>query len=92
MWFFPRNNKYFALVIKLFFVIEGGNLTTEFTLPLQFLAIFLATKIFSKHESYYKYWLFIGFLGGLVFFTKQTAIGIWIAIMLFLAINEKTKF
>ncbi len=57
-----------------------GNLTTEYTLPLQFLALLLVWKFWNEDvKSTWKY-LFIGALGGLALLTKQSSIGIWLSI------------
>lgn len=56
----------------------GGNWTTEYTLPLQFAVLWLLPIPFSR-LAWWR-WLGIGFLGGVAFFTKQTAIGIWLTI------------
>lgn len=74
-------------VMTLQFVIQGGNLTTEYTLPMQFAALFLATRITTGKASLLR-WFIVGLLGGIAFFTKQTAIGIWIAIFLTITIDR----
>ena len=57
-----------------------GNLTTEYTLPLQFLALLLVWKFWNEDvKSTWKY-LFIGASGGLALLTKQSSIGIWLSI------------
>lgn len=70
-------------LLTLVFVIEGGNLTTEYTLPLQFAALWLIYDVDKPEFPNWRYFL-IGFMGAITFFTKQTAIGIWIAIILYL--------
>jgi len=64
------------------FIYQGGNLTTEYTLPLQFLALALVYDVDSTGSKIR--WLLIGLLGGVVFMTKQVSIGIWLAIGLYL--------
>ena len=73
-------------LINLFFLFKGGNLTEQWALPFQFGALFLFSK---SQENQNKRWIFfvIGILGGLAFMTKQTAIGIWLAIGIFLLIR-----
>ena len=84
----------FISSISLFFALEGGNLTTEYTILFQALAIYLFYKYTNNQNN--KILFLIGILGGLAFFTKQTAIGIWIAVgfyflfKLLSKINKKT--
>ena len=74
-------------LLTLTVVLQGGNLTTEYTLPLQFLALWLVydagTPSFPRGR-----WALIGALGVLAFFTKQTATGIWIAIAFYLVLTR----
>jgi dolichyl-phosphate-mannose-protein mannosyltransferase len=69
-------------LLTLAFVIEGGNLTEEYALPLQFLALWLAYDINKPNRSSWHHFL-IGLLGSVAFFTKQSTIGIWIAIIIY---------
>ncbi|MEM3486119.1 MAG: glycosyltransferase family 39 protein [Candidatus Methanomethyliaceae archaeon] len=66
--------------LSLIFLLGGGNFTTEYTIPLQFAALSLIYKAERSNFSPW-YYLGLGFLGGIAFFTKQTAIGVWIAII-----------
>jgi len=74
-------------LLTLVFTIEGGNLTTEYTLPLQFAALLL---VYDANKSDFPNWrwFLIGLIGGIAFFTKQTTIGIWIAIILYLTFQR----
>ena len=74
-------------LLSLVFVLQGGNLTTEYTLPLQFTALFL---VYHADRSKRPEWdfFFIGLTGAIAFFTKQTAIGIWIAIVIVLTVQR----
>jgi len=72
----------FAWLLNLVFIIHGGNLTTEYTLPLQFACIFLAIHQVGKTKTWYHNGL-IGVFCGIAFFTKQNTIGIGLAILLF---------
>lgn len=79
---FGRSPALFSLglwLLTLTFVIEGGNFTTEYTLSLQFLALWLVERA-ERYPSRLREWTLIGVLGGLAFFTKQTAIGLWLAL------------
>ncbi len=73
-------------LLTLMFVIQGGNLTTEYTLPLQFVVLWLAATTLEKPTFHYWHWFLIGLIGAVAFFTKQTAVGIWISVMLFLIV------
>lgn len=77
-------------LLTLTFLIKGGNLTTEYTLTLQFIALWIVKQIFDKRLPFSDKWgwFLIGFFGGFAFFTKQTAIGIWISIVLFLIVHR----
>jgi hypothetical protein len=83
---FPAIFSTLLWLLTLVFVVEGGNLTTEYTLPLQFAALWLSMTVFDKPNPHHWRWLLIGSLGATAFFTKQTTIGIWISIILFLVI------
>jgi 4-amino-4-deoxy-L-arabinose transferase-like glycosyltransferase len=68
-------------------VIEGGNLTTEYTLPLQFACLWLVARLDEpKHET--RQLFAIGLLCGLIFWTKQSLTGIAGAIALYLTISR----
>lgn len=71
-------------LMSLVLILQGGNFTTEYTLPLQFLALWLFTKL-DTYSSKKSYFLLIGVLGALAFFTKQTTIGIWLGFCMYLA-------
>jgi len=73
-------------LLTLVFLIQGGNLTTEYTLPLQFAALWLATTSFEEQDCHYWRWFLMGAIGATAFFTKQTSIGIWISIFFFLVV------
>jgi hypothetical protein len=77
-------------LLTLFFVIQGGNLTEEYALPLQFVTLWLAIEIEKPDLQYWRYFLF-GFFGVIVFLTKQTSIGIWISIILYLSFRRLTS-
>jgi hypothetical protein len=84
---YPAVFSLFLWLLTLAFVIEGGNLTTEYVLLLQFAVLWL---IFDGDKPDFPKWrwFLVGILGGLAFFTKQTTIGIWIAIVLYLTIQR----
>lgn len=74
-------------LLTLVFILQGGNLTTEYTLPLQFAALFLIYHADRSARPGLDYFL-IGLTGAIAFFTKQTAIGIWVAIVAALAFQR----
>lgn len=76
-------------LITLALIIEGGNFTTEYTLLPQFAALYLIYDANKLNRPYSRLFL-IGLIGGVAFFTKQTTIGIWVAILLYL-INNRLK-
>ena len=84
---YPAVFSLFIWLLTLAFVIEGGNLTTEYALLMQFAALWLIFDCDSPDFPKWR-WFLVGILGGLAFFTKQTTIGIWIAIVLYLTIQR----
>ncbi|HJS19052.1 MAG TPA: glycosyltransferase family 39 protein [Anaerolineales bacterium] len=74
-------------LLTLVFVLQGGNLTTEYTLPLQFAALFLVYHADRSSRPDWDFFL-IGLTGAIAFFTKQTAIGTWIAIVIALTLQR----
>lgn len=78
---FPAIYSLLLGLLTLTFIIQGGNLTTEYTLSLQFFALWLAYDI-ERLDLQLHRWFLIGVTGAFAFFTKQTAIGIWLAIIL----------
>jgi len=75
----------FIWLLALFFILRGGNLTTEYTLPFQFAALWIFWLTMKKKNAHWHYFL-IGVLGGVSFLFKQTSIGLWIAIGFFLLV------
>lgn len=65
---------------SLVFVVDGGNHPTEFTLPLQFGAIWLTMAARERDRLTVWRWLVVGTLGGVALLFKQTAIGVWLAV------------
>jgi len=63
-----------------------GNFTTEYTIPLQCLSLFLTIKALEKFNKPYLSFFVIGLLGGIAFMTKQTSIGLWLSIGLSLVV------
>lgn len=72
-------------------ILGQGNFTTEYTIPLQALALYLAAFAFEKRDKSFLRYFMIGILGGLAFMTKQTSIGLWLAIGLYLLIDGFTN-
>jgi hypothetical protein len=65
------------------FLLEGGNFTTEFALPVQWGALALANSAGAAGQRLGRRGLAIGALSGLAFFTKQNTIGVGVAIALY---------
>jgi hypothetical protein len=74
-------------LLTLVFVIQGGNLTEEYALPMQFAALWLAIDIDKPDLQDWRYFL-IGVIWGAAFFTKQTSIGVWMAIIIYLILRR----
>ncbi len=84
---FPAIFSLLLWLLSLVQVLQGGNLPTEFTLPLQFTALWL---VYHADKSKRPHWIFflIGLTGAIAFFIKQTAVGIWIAIVIYLTVQK----
>lgn len=67
-------------------ILGLGNFTTEYTIPLQALALALTAISLEKQNKPFLRYFVIGALGGFAFMTKQTSVGLWLAIGLFLII------
>jgi hypothetical protein len=77
----------FLWLFTLTFMLEGGNYTTEYTLPIQFGCMGLFW--YSENKKSYRWrGLVIGVLAGMAFFLKQSTIGILIAILLYIFISR----
>lgn len=59
--------------------LQGGNLTEEFALPLQFFALYLLAAGLDAGLTG-KRGMLLGVAGALAFFLKQTTTGLWVAI------------
>ncbi len=84
---FPAMFSLLLWLLSLVPILQGGNFTTEYTLPLQFFALWLVYD--SDKPDGWRFFL-IGLTGAIAFFTKQTAIGIWIAIVILLFLRKLT--
>lgn len=87
--FTPAIASSFLWLLSLVFVIEGGNLTEEYALPLQFGCLWLAYDAEKRGAFAWRSYL-IGLLSGLAFFTKQTTIGIGIAFGIYIVLRRLT--
>ncbi|MFO3796653.1 MAG: ArnT family glycosyltransferase [Anaerolineales bacterium] len=72
----------FLWMLSLEFVIQGGNLTTEYTLLFQFASLALIQRMVERSSPWI--WFGLGILSALAFFTKQNTIGIGIAALIYL--------
>jgi len=84
---FPAIFSLLLWLLSLVPLFQGGNFTTEFTLPLQFAALCLFYNSDQLEHKDLRFFL-IGLTGAIAFFTKQTAIGIWITIIVYLSIQR----
>ncbi|MDP2777735.1 MAG: glycosyltransferase family 39 protein [Anaerolineales bacterium] len=84
---FPALFSLLLWLISLVYVLQGGNLSTEYTLSLQFAALWL---VYHADKTRRPHWVFflIGLTGAIAFFMKQTAVGIWIAIVIYLTVQR----
>ncbi|NCF69048.1 MAG: hypothetical protein GWP61_24065 [Chloroflexi bacterium] len=74
-------------LLSLAFIINGGNLTTEYTLAIQFACLWLAIEAEEKGYFFWRGYL-IGILCAIAFLTKQNAIGVVVAILLYLIVSR----
>jgi 4-amino-4-deoxy-L-arabinose transferase-like glycosyltransferase len=77
----------FLLGYITFGLAEGGNFTEEYGLVFQFLALGLfATAELKDHWGIYGF--LIGVTAGICFLLKQSLVGIWLAIIIYLVISR----
>jgi hypothetical protein len=77
----------FYWLITLFFILRLGNLTEEFALPIQFASIWIFIQIINKKHIKANSYI-LGVFTALLFFLKQTNVGICLAIFLVLSIHR----
>jgi hypothetical protein len=87
--FYPSTLSLLLWLLTLPLLFADGNFTNEYTLPLQFLALWLFYDL-DKQPATKLSWFIIGLTGTIAFFTKQTTIGVWIGI-LFLSLFKRLK-
>ncbi len=68
-----------SFLINLPMILDRGNLTEEYALPLQFAALLLFTQLENQKGFRWKSLLF-GVLFGLAFMLKQLLIGMWVTL------------
>ena len=68
-----------SFLINLTMILDRGNLTEEYALPLQFAALLLFTQLENQKGFRWKSLLF-GVLFGLAFMLKQLLIGMWVSL------------
>jgi hypothetical protein len=71
----------------LILVIEGGNRPAEFALPLQFACLWLVARLDNPRHEQQRIFV-LALLCGLIFWTKQNAVGIAIATALYLIVSR----
>ena len=72
-----------GMLFNLAFVLEGGNLTEEYALVFQFAALYLFSVTESRQKPGWRGYA-IGAAMGAAFLLKQTLIGVWLAIILYI--------
>lgn len=78
-----------ASAVALALTLDGGNLTEEYALPLQFSALSLVGA--GALEGNRKKALLLGFLGGFAFLTKQTTVGVWLGAAIYTSFRAITR-
>ena len=87
--FFSAESAFFGTgmwLLGLLFVLDGGNTVEEFTLPIQFLSIFLFLRAENERKHYW-YDFGIGLLAGYAFFIRPNNIGEMAAIGLIIGLR-----
>jgi hypothetical protein len=74
-------------LLSMTYMLEGGNLTTEYSLPFQFACIYIVWRIESTNRQHGRYF-YIGIFSAILFFLKQNTIGILLSIILYLLISH----
>ena len=77
----------FLWIYSAFYLLAGGNLTTEYPLPMQFGLLWFFYRA-EKHRSYGWNGVILGLISGLIFFTRQNAIAIPVAIGFYLVLTR----
>ncbi|HEX9017548.1 MAG TPA: glycosyltransferase family 39 protein [Anaerolineaceae bacterium] len=72
-----------GMLVSLSFVLEGGNLTEEFALPFQFAALLLFAGMEDGRRPGWRGYV-LGVAMGCAFLLKQTLVGVWLAIGIYL--------
>lgn len=68
-------------LLSYFNLIEDGNMTEEYALPLQFICLLVAYDVETRFAGAYRWrGVLIGLVAGLIFFFKSNAIGVAVAI------------
>ncbi|MGC1378133.1 MAG: glycosyltransferase family 39 protein [Anaerolineales bacterium] len=87
---FPAILASFFWLFTLLYILAGGNLTEEYPLAMQCGALFLF-YVAERDGKYGWRGFLIGLLAGLTFFTRQTSIGIVLAIGIYLLVTRLWK-
>ncbi len=80
----------FLWLFTLGFIIDGGNFTTEYALPLQFACLLLAWNAEAKGNYSWRGPL-TGGLAGILFYTQQNSIGVFAAILGYVVLTRGLK-
>jgi hypothetical protein len=87
---FPAIFISFLWLFSAFYLLSGGNLTTEYALPFQFALLWLFLRA-ENAPRYGWYGFALGAVTSLLFFTRQNEVAIAIAIGLYLLINRLSR-
>lgn len=82
---FPAILASFLWLFTLMYMLTGGNITEEYPLAMQFGALLLF-YLAERDGKYTWRGFLLGLLAGLTFFTRQTSIGIFLAIGIYLLV------
>lgn len=87
---FPSILTLYLWLLSLTSLIQGGNLTSEYALPLQFACLWLAYDA-NKHGFFSWRGFLIGVFTSVLFFTKQNLVGVGLAIILYLVVSRSNN-
>jgi hypothetical protein len=87
--FFPAILGTFLWLMTCYYLVEGGNYTTEYTIPFQFLSLIIFFYSINNNKTFN--FFIIGIFGGIAFFLKPTSIGVWVSIIIYLLISSFQK-
>lgn len=87
---FPAIFISFLWLFSAFHILVGGNLTTEYVLPFQFALLWLFYRAESEHHYGWRGFA-LGAVTALLFFTRQNAVAIAVAIGFYLLVSRISR-